>query len=60
MVNFEYAYDNRTVAYMKGLGHNVNWVAPGQSTAQALRVLEGGVFEVGRETRQRNSGGFVV
>ena len=45
---------------MKGLGHNVKWVAPGQSTAQALRVLEGGVFEAGRETRQRNSGGFVV
>ncbi|CAF9929340.1 MAG: hypothetical protein HETSPECPRED_007348 [Heterodermia speciosa] len=57
---FEYAYDNRTVAYMKGLGHNVSWVAPGQSTAQAVRRLPNGTFEAAGEPRQRASGGLVV
>ncbi|KAK8121591.1 Gamma-glutamyltranspeptidase [Apiospora sp. TS-2023a] len=59
-VSFEYSYDNSTVAYMKGLGHNVTWVAPGQSTAQALRMLPNGTFEAAGEPRQLNSGGFAV
>lgn len=59
-VSFEYAYDNRTVAYLQSLGHNVTWVAPGQSTAQALRMLPNGTFEAAGEPRQRNSGGFAV
>lgn len=36
---FEYSYDNSTVAAIAALGHNVTWVAPGQSTAQALRYV---------------------
>jgi gamma-glutamyltranspeptidase/glutathione hydrolase len=59
-VSFEYAYDNGTVAYMKSLGHNVTWVGPGQSTAQALRVLPNGTFEAAGEPRQKASGGFAV
>ncbi|KAK7986882.1 hypothetical protein PG988_001870 [Apiospora saccharicola] len=59
-VSFEYSYDNSTVAYMKSLGHNVTWVAPGQSTAQALRMLPNGTFEAAGEPRQLNSGGFAV
>lgn len=59
-VSFEYAYDNSTVAYMKSLGHNVTWVAPGQSTAQGLRLLPNGTFEAAGEPRQLNSGGFAV
>jgi gamma-glutamyltranspeptidase/glutathione hydrolase len=59
-VSFEYAYDNRTVAYMTSLGHNVTWVAPGQSTAQALRLLPNGTFEAAGEPRQSNSGGFAI
>ncbi|KAK7961575.1 Gamma-glutamyltransferase [Apiospora aurea] len=59
-VSFEYSYDNGTVAYLKGLGHNVTWVAPGQSTAQALRMLPNGTFEAAGEPRQANSGGFAV
>ncbi|CAJ2499823.1 Uu.00g026760.m01.CDS01 [Anthostomella pinea] len=59
-VSFEYAYDNSTVAYMASLGHNVTWVAPGQSTAQGLRLLPNGTFEAGGEPRQKNSGGFAV
>ena len=59
-VSFEYAYDNDTVAFMKARGHNVTWVAPGQSTAQGLRLLPNGTFEAAGEPRQLNSGGFVI
>ncbi|KAI1206990.1 gamma-glutamyltranspeptidase [Annulohypoxylon truncatum] len=59
-VSFEYAYDNSTVAYMKSLGNNVTWVAPGSSTAQGLRLLPNGTFEAAGEPRQHNSGGFAV
>lgn len=33
-VSFEYAFDNTTVAFMESRGHNVTWIAPGQSSAQ--------------------------
>ncbi|KAL4893284.1 gamma-glutamyltranspeptidase-domain-containing protein [Aspergillus ambiguus] len=59
-VSFEYAYDNQTVAFMKARGHNVTWVAPGESTAQAIRVLANGTFDAAGEPRQENSGGFAV
>ncbi|KAF2266411.1 gamma-glutamyltranspeptidase-like protein [Lojkania enalia] len=57
---FEYEYDNSTVLYMKELGHNVQWVAPGSSAAQGLRKFRDGAFEAAGEPRQKNSGGFVV
>lgn len=59
-VSFEYSYDNSTVAFMKQLGHNVTWVAPGQSAAQGIRVLSNGTFEAAGEPRQLNSGGYAV
>ena len=59
-VSFEWTYDNATVAFMKARGHNVTWVAPGQSTAQSLRLLSNGSFEAAGEPRQLNSGGFVI
>ncbi|KAJ5092017.1 hypothetical protein NUU61_006887 [Penicillium alfredii] len=59
-VTFEYAYDNSTVAFMKARGHNVSWVAPGQSTAHLIRVLPNGTFDAAGEPRQVNSGGFSV
>ncbi|KAH7132092.1 gamma-glutamyltranspeptidase 1 precursor [Dendryphion nanum] len=59
-VSFEYGFDNSTTAFLKQLGHNVTWVAPGQSAVQGLRRLENGTFEAGGESRQKNSGGFVV
>lgn len=59
-VSFEWAYDNGTVAYLKSLGHNVTWVAPGQSTAQGVRLLPNGTFEAAGEPRQVASGGFAV
>ncbi|KAL8743996.1 MAG: hypothetical protein Q9190_003716 [Brigantiaea leucoxantha] len=60
LVSFEYAYNNETVAFMKSLGHNVTWIAPGQSTAQALRRLPNGTFEAAGEPRQKASGGFAI
>lgn len=54
-VSFEYSYDNETVAFMQSRGHNVTWVAPGQSTAQSLRSLANGTFEAAGEPRQENS-----
>ena len=45
---------------MKSLGHNVTWVAPGQSTAQGLERLGNGTFVAAGEPRQMNSGGFAV
>jgi gamma-glutamyltranspeptidase / glutathione hydrolase len=59
-VSFEYAYNNDTVAFMRARGHNVTWVAPGQSGAQGLRRLPNGTFEAAGEPRQRNSGGFAI
>ncbi|KAF2133940.1 gamma-glutamyltranspeptidase [Dothidotthia symphoricarpi CBS 119687] len=60
LVSFEYAFDNSTTSFLKELGANVTWVAPGQSTAQGLRLLTNGTFEAAGEPRQVNSGGFVV
>lgn len=58
--NFEYTYDNSTVAFMESRGHNVTWVAPGVSTAQAIRVLPNGTFDAAGEPRQLNSAGYSV
>jgi gamma-glutamyltranspeptidase/glutathione hydrolase len=58
-VSFEYGFNNGTTAFLKGLGANVTWIAPGQSTAQGLRRLKNGTFEAAGEPRQKNSGGFV-
>ncbi|OGE52752.1 hypothetical protein PENARI_c009G10880 [Penicillium arizonense] len=59
-VSFEYAYNNDTVAFMAARGHNVTWVAPGQSTAQLIRVLPNGTFDAAGEPRQLNSAGYSV
>lgn len=59
-VAFEYTYNNATVAFMELLGHNVTWVAPGDSAAQVVRILQDGSFEASGEPRQADSGGVVV
>jgi gamma-glutamyltranspeptidase/glutathione hydrolase len=59
-VSFEYAFDNTTVASMKARGHNVTWVAPGQSSAQLIRILPNGTFDAAGEPRQLNSAGYSV
>lgn len=59
-VEVEYAFDNATTAYLASLGHAVKWVAPGGSTAQALRRLPNGTFDAAGEPRQLASGGFAI
>lgn len=59
-VEFEWAFDNSTVAYMKSIGANVTWVPPGNSLAQAVRLLPNGTFEATGEPRMSSSGGFAV
>ncbi|KAF2447856.1 gamma-glutamyltranspeptidase [Karstenula rhodostoma CBS 690.94] len=54
------AYDNATIAFMRGRGHNVTWMPQGYSSAQALRMCWNGTFEAAGEPRQRDSGGFAV
>jgi gamma-glutamyltranspeptidase/glutathione hydrolase len=53
-------YSNATVEYLRSLGHNITWVAPGQSTAQGIRITANGTFEAASEPRQANSGGFAI
>jgi gamma-glutamyltranspeptidase/glutathione hydrolase len=60
VTTFEWAYDNATVAYLASVGHNVSWVAPGQSAAQGLKLNLNGTFEAAGEPRQKNSGGYAV
>ncbi|TVY55760.1 Glutathione hydrolase proenzyme [Lachnellula suecica] len=51
-------YNNETTAFMKAIGNNVTFIAPGSTTAQALRRLINGTFEAASEPRQENSGAF--
>lgn len=60
VTSFEYAYNNETVAYMRDIGYNISYVAPGQSTAQAVRLLPNGTFEAAGEPRQLSSLGSAV
>ncbi|KAI9730953.1 MAG: hypothetical protein M1818_008028 [Claussenomyces sp. TS43310] len=59
-VIFEYPFDNSTVEFMKGRGHNVSWVQEGLSAAQGIRRLPNGTFEAAGEPRQKNSAGFAI
>lgn len=59
-VSFEYAFNNETTAYMESLGHVVEWVEPGKSTAQSLLLLPNGTFTAAGEPRQLASGGFAI
>ena len=52
-------YSNETTAFMARLGHNVTFIAPGQSSMNALRRLPNGTFEAAGEPRLHNSGGHV-
>ncbi|KAG8747908.1 hypothetical protein FRC10_010527 [Ceratobasidium sp. 414] len=56
---FEYTYDNSTTAYMASLGHNVTWVAPGQSVVQGITRSASGVFVAASDPRKLDSGSTV-
>lgn len=53
-------YSNETTAFFKQIGANVGFIAPGSTTAQAIRRLPNGTFEAAGEPRQLNSAGFAV
>ncbi len=53
-------YSNETTAFMASLGADVGFIAPGSTTAQALRRLPNGTFEAAGEPRQLNSAGIAV
>jgi gamma-glutamyltranspeptidase / glutathione hydrolase len=53
-------YSNETTAFMRSVGANVAFIAPGSTTALGVRRLLNGTFEVVGEPRQLNSGGFAV
>ncbi|KAJ5528733.1 nucleophile aminohydrolase [Penicillium freii] len=59
-VTFETIYDNATVDFMRSLGHNIAFVPPIASMAQAIRVLPDGSFDAAGEPRQQDSGGSTV
>jgi gamma-glutamyltranspeptidase/glutathione hydrolase len=54
-------YSNVTTAFMSDvIGASVSWIAPGSTTAQALRRLGNGTFEAAGEPRQLNSAGYAI
>lgn len=53
-------YSNATAKYLQDLGSVVSWIAPGSTTAQALRRLANGTFEAAGEPRQLASAGYAV
>ena len=57
-VSFEWDYDNSTVDYMIGRGHNVTW-GPAGSSSQAIRITNGH-FEAAGEPRQYDSAGLTA
>ena len=57
-VTFEPDYDNSTVDYMVGRGHNVTW-GPAGSSSQAI-VVTNGRFEAAGEPRQDDSAGLTI
>lgn len=53
-------YDNATVEFMKGRGHNVTWGPAGGSIVQAIRWLVNGTWEAAGDPRQGESAGLVA
>lgn len=55
---FEWSFDNGTVADMVERGHKPVWVRLGVSAVQGIQRLWDGSFQAVGEPRQRNSGGL--
>jgi gamma-glutamyltranspeptidase / glutathione hydrolase len=56
---FEYAYDNCSVEYLKGVRHNVSYLAPGLSIAQAVMERRG-IFQAATDPRRVDIEGAIV
>ncbi|KAN0066428.1 hypothetical protein ACQY0O_000522 [Thecaphora frezii] len=50
-------FDNSTVAFLHGLGHNVSWVATGSSTPQGVQRFPNGTYLAASEVRQLSARG---
>ncbi|OAL45363.1 gamma-glutamyltranspeptidase [Pyrenochaeta sp. DS3sAY3a] len=57
---FEYAYDNSTIEFLAQRGHNVTWVAPGATEAEAVRRLSNGSFEAAADPNLIDGAGFTI
>ena len=60
VLEMEYSYDNETVAYMVGRGHNVTRVLVEATDVNVVRRLPNGTFEAASETRQDDSAGLAA
>lgn len=60
VLEMELSYDNGTVAYMEGRGHNVTRVAVEATDVNCVRRLSDGEFEAAAETRQADALGLVA
>lgn len=60
VLRVEEGFDEGVVEGLKAKGHEVEWMAPGLSAVQGVMRLGDGRFEAVGETRQVNSGGYVV
>lgn len=59
-VQFEWAADNATVAFMAERGHNVTWLEHMGNIVHAVRRLADGTFEAEGDPRQADSAGYAV
>ena len=60
VVEFDYAFDNATVAFMRSRGHNATFVAPGVAAVQAIRRLPNGTFEAASDPNDEAGGAFAI
>ncbi|KAK3293232.1 gamma-glutamyltranspeptidase [Chaetomium fimeti] len=60
VLKVEEGFDAGVAGGLRGKGHEVEWIAPGLSAVQGVVRLGDGRFEAVGETRQVNSGGYVV
>ena len=56
----ESTFDNQTIEFLKGRGHNVSTLLIGSSAVQSVRLLPNETFEAAGEPRQFASGGFAI
>lgn len=59
LVEFDWAFDNSTVAFMQSRGHNCTWVFP-YALDQAIRRLPNGTLEAATDPNLYNGGGYAI
>lgn len=59
-VEFDWTFENSTVAFMQSRGHNVTWGHPGISLVYAIRRLPNGTLEPATEPHLMAGGAFAT